>query len=265
MKIGIYQIINKINGKRYIGSSVDIKKRWTQHRCDLKGKRHSNRHLQRSWNKYGKSNFKFEIVCICSKGNLVDYEQLFIDKLNPEYNISDRAYRGNGLSGKNHPRYGVHLSNETKRKISRSSKGRKSWNEGKKMSAEFCETNRISHIGIYPSKETRRKLSKARSGRNHHMYGKHHSEETKKKISEANKGKPSPNKGKTLSKETRRKISISRKGIYAKENHPCWIEFTDEEIEDMKSLKNSGYSYTEIGKKYGVSLWTVRRRITSKG
>jgi len=60
-KSGIYKIINKVNGKYYIGSSNDIKGRWSEHKNDLKANRHDNDYLQKSWNKYGEENFEFEV------------------------------------------------------------------------------------------------------------------------------------------------------------------------------------------------------------
>src|ERR1035437_367642 len=39
---GIYKIINKVNNKYYVGSSNDVKKRWREHRGELKKKIHVN-------------------------------------------------------------------------------------------------------------------------------------------------------------------------------------------------------------------------------
>lgn len=62
---GIYSIRNKINGKKYIGSSVDIYRRWGVHLRNLVRHRHPNEHLQRAWDQYGKNNFEFVIEEIC--------------------------------------------------------------------------------------------------------------------------------------------------------------------------------------------------------
>lgn len=56
---GIYCIENKINNKKYIGMSRDIKRRWSEHKTELNTHTHVNQYLQSSWGKYGKDNFDF--------------------------------------------------------------------------------------------------------------------------------------------------------------------------------------------------------------
>ena len=86
MKIcGIYKITNLINNKCYIGQSVDCKHRLTIHKCDLIGNKHPNKHLQKSYNKYGKNNFRFDVMFLCSPQDLETTEIYFIDRLNGFY------------------------------------------------------------------------------------------------------------------------------------------------------------------------------------
>lgn len=87
MKSGIYQIKNKINNKIYIGSSCDIRKRWSTHNYLLKLNKSNCKILQKAINKYGLENFSFEIVAYCPKEYLFKLEQWFVDNLNPNYNI----------------------------------------------------------------------------------------------------------------------------------------------------------------------------------
>ena len=72
--IGIYCIRNKVNNKIYIGSSVDIDRRFRKHRTQLNTKVHSNKHLIKAYHKYGKDNFEFIILEECLKEDLIDRE-----------------------------------------------------------------------------------------------------------------------------------------------------------------------------------------------
>ena len=76
---GVYRINNMVNGKVYIGSSKNIKERWWNHRHDLELNQHTNQHLQRSYNKYGKDNFLFEILELCPEDERHDIEREYID------------------------------------------------------------------------------------------------------------------------------------------------------------------------------------------
>ena len=71
--IGIYKITNNINGKIYIGQSIDIKKRWETHKYYTYKK---DTKLQKAFTKYGISNFTFEVLEECSK-ELLDEKEIF--------------------------------------------------------------------------------------------------------------------------------------------------------------------------------------------
>lgn len=80
---GIYKIICTSNNKFYIGSSVDISRRFKDHTRALNENRHTNKYLQEAWNKYGKENFEFEII---ENIDIIDQlplrEKLYIDDTN---------------------------------------------------------------------------------------------------------------------------------------------------------------------------------------
>jgi phenylalanyl-tRNA synthetase alpha chain len=75
---GVYSITNIKNKKRYIGSAVNIERRWMQHRSELRGGYHRSRYLQRAWKKYGEDAFRFEILATCDPDDLIAQEQFFI-------------------------------------------------------------------------------------------------------------------------------------------------------------------------------------------
>ena len=79
MGCGIYKIINTLDGKVYIGSSIEIDVRLKNHKYMLKANNHHNIHLQNAVNRDGLDNFNFEIVEICCENMLSDRENFYID------------------------------------------------------------------------------------------------------------------------------------------------------------------------------------------
>lgn len=90
MKAHIYKIENLINSHIYVGSSFEVEARKTKHFYLLDKGNHHSIHLQRAYNKYGKENFKFEILEELNNVSIEEVllkEQFYLDSLNPEYNI----------------------------------------------------------------------------------------------------------------------------------------------------------------------------------
>jgi group I intron endonuclease len=93
---GIYCIENKVNGKLYVGSSLDIEKRFRKHLADLKECKHHSRHLQRAWNEYTPVTFDFVILELSTREDLLQREQYWLTLLQSAdskfgYNISPTA------------------------------------------------------------------------------------------------------------------------------------------------------------------------------
>ncbi len=61
-KIGVFKISNKINGKIFIGSSMDLVAIWHAQKLQLDCGMHQNIELQKDWKQYGAENFSYEIV-----------------------------------------------------------------------------------------------------------------------------------------------------------------------------------------------------------
>lgn len=71
----IYKITNKINGKVYIGKTLNsIQKRWREHLIDSKKRRCEKRPLYSAINKYGEENFEIEQIEECSHDILNERE-----------------------------------------------------------------------------------------------------------------------------------------------------------------------------------------------
>lgn len=274
---GVYILICRPNATRYVGSSLDVKKRAGGHIASLVDGKHQNKRLQRAFDEYGLDAFDWKLLQqyrgdhqelknlekkwflrIQQSGSKMfnvlvpgtgtsgmrfkrssRIRQKFSDlakkrvkenglpagfggstflgkEHTPEAKkkISD-SHRGilNGMYGKHIPeeqrlassasKIGIGLSEEHKRKISQSKKGK---------------TN--GHIGMKYDQEWRSNISSSLKGKSTWAKGKHFSEEHKKKIADANRGK-------TLSEEAKQKIREARK----KQVMPKW---TDERRKKFK-------------------------------
>jgi len=128
----VYQILNKVNGAVYIGSSSkDGTVRRRRHKKALNENRHYNRNLQKAWNEYGEQSFVFSILEVVPDGENLNAEQRHLD------------HRKNN--------YPEHLNYNI------------CWTAGNCSGVKFTEDAlrnlRVSHLGIRPSLETRKKQS----------------------------------------------------------------------------------------------------------
>lgn len=93
--IGVYCIENKIDSKKYIGLSIDIERRWKEHRVNGRNPNKYNKPLYSAINKYGEENFNFYILEECSIEELECREIKYIEK----FNTTDRKFGYNLESG----------------------------------------------------------------------------------------------------------------------------------------------------------------------
>ena len=98
-KTGVYLIRNKVNSKKYVGSSLDIATRLSHHFGKL-SKSCGNHTLWKEIQHYGRKNFDCEILEETTKNNLLYAEQKWIKKLNPEYNKMNACGKHSLLEGK---------------------------------------------------------------------------------------------------------------------------------------------------------------------
>lgn len=157
--VGIYIITNLVNGKRYIGQSVDIKKRFYAHRCIS---HETNVHLKRALAKYGKENFKYEILEECSIEELDEKEIYYIKTLKPEYNVSLGGQYGmkkypesvRAVISKKAKEQWERKTDEEKAYIIQHNLNSHVWNKGKHLSGETKEKLRQANLGKKQSKKT---------------------------------------------------------------------------------------------------------------
>lgn len=174
---GIY-IIRALNCDRcYIGSTVNLRKRWQSHRSSLKSRIHYNTHLSNFVKKYGINSLIFELLeLVEEKNDLLLREQNHIDKYDFEKLFNIQPTAGSSL--------GLPNTLEQKRKISLAVSGEKNGFYGKKHSKKTRKLMSLRHSRRKPtgkqleflkkanrhkkvSKITREKLSKSSSSHTH--------------------------------------------------------------------------------------------------
>jgi group I intron endonuclease len=169
-KSGIYRFSNKLNGNFYIGSSINLSKRFSNYfNLSYISKVKNDLTISRALIKYGYLNFTLEILEYCdsvSGHELLKREQFYLDLLKPTYNIEKIA--GSSI--------GVVRSEETKAKISKSLKGVYTGIN----SALFGKTH---------TEETKDLMSKFKVGNKNPLYGKSHTDITKALMSKSRLGK----------------------------------------------------------------------------
>lgn len=264
MKSGIYMIKNNLNEKFYIGSTKNLNVRFSTHKSLLKKNKHTNIHLQRSYNKYGDV-FSYIILEYVNEEKLLEIEQKYLDRYKNNklfYNISLKSLGGDNIS--NHPdrdkiiikikkalhrRYN-NMSKEERKKLSINRLGNKNPNYGNKWTIEMKKNISEKLKNYYKThknykknktfeeiygnklgKELKKNLSecaKKRIGEKNGFFGKHHNDKTKKILSEKRKNK-----------------------YYGHQNIPFYID----------NLKYN--SLGEASKKLGIHRTTIRFRLNS--
>ena len=200
MESGIYTIIHLPTNRRYIGSTKNISIRIYNHKWHLKRNTHCNKKLQNAWNKYNGNQFAFLLLFKCDESELLKFEQILIDYINPYYNLAHIAAGG---FGKKHTSESIE---KMKRSQLLASQKRVSWNKGK--------------TGVY-SQETIEKIREAARNQTRRC-GYKLSDEHKEKLSKAKIGKSPPNKGKKLSESHKKKLSESHMGKKRPPRSPDW-------------------------------------------
>lgn len=199
----VYEITNLINGKKYIG------KRSCHCSIEEDGYMGSGKNIKRAINKYGKHNFKKDILQLCETEQMAfEWEKVYIEQVKAYkntnyYNIASGGEGGWGnFAGKTEEEMilrSLRISEKVKGKLS----GEKNPNYGGLKETAKVKLS-ISARERFKNKE------------NHPFYGKHHSDETKEKIRKALTGKytgeNSPLYGRKLTDETKALIGLKNKG-----------------------------------------------------
>jgi len=87
----IYKISNNIDCRVYIGSTINLKKRWGEHKRSLLKGNHQNKHLQNFVNKYGLDVLKFNVIEVVDNKKQLISEQFYLDNTANKFNIAHAA------------------------------------------------------------------------------------------------------------------------------------------------------------------------------
>lgn len=227
---GVYRIVNNVNYKLYIGSSIHVNRRIYTHIQALNGKYHGNTHLQNAWDKYGGENFSFETIEIIdgSEEDIRKREQYWLDyyrsyDYNLGYNMSHYAIGGGGYE----------VSDDTRKKLSEAHKGK-------------------TH-----SEKTKKKMSEIKQGEYNPFYGKSHTKETRMKMRASHISEKAP-----LAKLTEEDVICILKMLcsYASISDIKNVyDISNVTIRNIKNKKRWGYLYEKYPELYDFPALPQRR------
>ena len=245
----VYLTINKINGKMYVGQDSKNDSKYFG----------SGVIIKRALKKYGKENFKKEVLKKCANfDELNKYEKLYIKEYNTLYPFGYNLTTG----GDN----GYEISDTTKKKISVARMGMKPSKEARiKMS--------ISHLKRWKSMSNKEKRKLSLVSKENWLKFKNEKARYRdyiKTCSEKMKGDKNPMKDLIIKEKVRKKVierlsdpknnpmyGVSRFG----EENPLWGKtiLNDEQCYDVLSRREVGESQQSIAKAHNVSKKTIYR------
>lgn len=238
---GIYRIVNRTNGKMYIGSTVNFQHRWYVHRRKLNSGAHHSPRLQAAWDKYGEQQFEFQVLLYCAKEDLIFYEQAALSL----YRVAEqrRGYNVASIAGS---RLGIPISDAVRRKIAKALQGKTKTPE---HTAKVAAANR----GIKRTDEARKKMSIAALNR---------SEDAKRHVAAAAVKR-------AADPAYRQRIADTLRGRKLPPEHCASLSkaramFTPEQADEIRRLRRLGYTRRQLAKRFDCSDSTIKGVIYNK-
>ena len=253
---GIYKILCLQNNKCYIGSAVNIRKRWNSHKSELNNNKHTNQKLQNAWNKYGSNQFQFLIVEKCCKEQLLLLEEKYIKENNSYisgFNLVETP-TNNNLGLKHTQLSKVKMSNSAK------TRGRNSGSltneQVKQIREKFFNNERIINLSkqFDVSRKTITQCVYLKTYTDVECNINGYNEMLKDVLQTRKQGKRPKSSG---WKHTTEFIEKFRRCVTGPKL--SIRKFTIEQIIDIRNQKNNGRTCRELAEKYNVNQNTISK------
>lgn len=173
---GIYRCVNINDGKSYVGQTNSLSKRKQEHLALLKRGAHSNRQLQRAWDKHGEYNYDWYAVETCTEEELDELEVYYIDHYDAYRDGYNHTIGGHGVRGY--------------KQTARSNEKRRQRMLGEK-NPMYGRTGSLNPT-----------YGKNHSGDKNGMYGRHHTDAANEKNRQAHLGRNNANSKPVICVET---------------------------------------------------------------
>lgn len=238
---GIYAILNLLNGKRYVGSAVNLERRQQGHFRDLRNGKNGNSYLQNAFNKYGNDAFGWIVLkYVEDLKMLLVWEDLYLKIYWPMgllYNSCPTA--GSTLGYKHTEKTKQKMKKDEEQRREASETALKRWTDpeyiqmqrdtnpmlwksgeqclsyGKRDSAETKQRRREARLKLWADPEYRQMMFEIQNSPEYKRRcseahkGKRHSDKTKQRMKKAHEGKE-------FSEEHKHNISVARKKYWAR-------------------------------------------------
>lgn len=266
MTCGIYKITSP-SGKCYIGSSDVIERRTKSHFSLLARAKHNNWRLTSAYVKYGNA-LTAETIIICSKDDLLLYEQCAMDAFKPEYNCSLIAGR---------PEWTPERIAKQQATVAAKKAAGWSYPKGRKMPAAVAAILRSPEV--IEKQKASRAAKKAAGWVNPKRGRRFTDEERKKKAKENNSslearkasGWKNPKEGRPLAPETRTAAALRRAATYEAKRAAGWTypkgsmtrssESISKQKETRRKQKEAGVKFPQMGKSWSADRMAKRAGI----
>lgn len=247
MKSGIYIYCNLINGKKYVGQSVNINKRIKEHFRDseIEDVKYV---IHKAIKKHSIENF-YIIKIKYPKEMLNSMEKYYIELFN--------TFKGVGYNCTSGGDSDFNITEETRKKISEANMGCKNSFYGKHHSEETKQILRDSQTGTTHSNETKLKMSNSHKG-------KIFSVEWCMNIGNAQRGEKSPTFGIPKTPEMKKRISDTMKKKAQRGESSPNSKLTEVDVSKIRKLHLKGISAMKISIRFNVSRKSISNIINGK-